>query len=163
MHQISGFDKVYITSLFLDHPEKVKSISRVIGVQSLGICLPYQCVNGQYFLWDYRSKRLSDIPLKNTLKLAIDSGAGEILLYDVQSDGSLEGLNLSIYDELDLELCSIPILLAGGAGKQEHFSIALSQPKIQGIVAGSIFALTDSTPLTIRQHCLDSGIPMRRP
>ena len=56
---------------------------------------------------------------------------------------------------------SVPILYAGGAG--EHFSAALHQPKIQGVVAASIFALTDATPLTIRHHCIESGIPMRRP
>ena len=38
----SGFDKVYVTSAFLDNPEIVHKISDVIGVQSLGVCLPFE-------------------------------------------------------------------------------------------------------------------------
>ena len=92
-----------------------------------------------------------------------DLGAGEILLYDCDADGSLQGLDLSLYSQLSPDQISVPVLHAGGAGIQDHFSLALQHPTIHGVVAGSIFALTDSTPLTIRQHCLLSGIPMRRP
>ena len=52
----SGFDKVYITSLFLDFPDRVEAIANVIGSQSLGICLPYHNINGSDFVWDFRSK-----------------------------------------------------------------------------------------------------------
>lgn len=159
----SGFDKVYLTSFFLDRPDQIQFIADVIGSQSLGICLPYQNINGQYFVWDYRSRQVMGLGLKDAFQMAISNGAGEILFYNSQADGSLEGLDLSLYRELELEEATVPILMAGGAGRPEHFSEALLQPKIQGVVAGSIFALTESTPLTIRQHCLDVGISMRRP
>ena len=159
----SGFDKVYITSLFLDKPKELQTISQVIGAQSLGICLPYKKNKGQYYIWDYRTREITDLELGYAMRMATNCGAGEILLYSSEKDGSLEGIDLSIYSQLDLDKTSIPILLAGGTGKQEDFSQALSKPRIQGVVAGSIFALTNATPLTIRQHCLKVGIPMRRP
>jgi len=65
--------------------------------------------------------------------------------------------------DLDEHKISIPVLLAGGAGVPEHFSEALSTPVIQGVVASTIFSLTQETPSTIRAHCEQSGIPMRRP
>ena len=159
----SGFDKVFITSLFLDNPHTIKAIAHVIGSQSLGICLPYKKANGCHFVWDYRSKLLLNTPLKDALNYAISLGAGEILLYDTDNDGSLEGLDISLYRELELDGLNVPFLHAGGAGRPEHFSAALHEPNIQGVVAASIFALTDATPLTIRHHCLEAGISMRRP
>lgn len=159
----SGFDRVYLTSLFLDSPEEVLSISRVIGAQSLGVCLPFRKIDDQYFVFDYRLKACTNYNLRDAIYAAVNAGSGEILLYDIEADGSLQGLNLFVYSELELNEVSVPLLMAGGAGHSLHFTKVLSQPNISGVVAGSIFALTDATPLTIRQHCLDSGIPMRRP
>ena len=141
----------------------VHQISNVIGVQSLGICLPFRTRGDEYFVWDYRTSTSANLNLSDAIHLAIGAGSGEILLYDIDADGSLRGLNPFIHSDLSLDKFSVPILLAGGAGENVHFSSALSQSNIQGVVAGSVFALTDATPLTIRQHCLDAGILMRRP
>jgi len=159
----SGFDKVYLTSTFLDQQDKIQSISKVIGAQSLGICLPYRRSSGRYYVWDYRQSEAQNTELETAIQMACKYGAGEVLLYNSKNDGTLKGIDSSLYNELDWEKLTLPILLAGGAAKHDDFSIALSHPKIQGVVAGSIFALTDATPLTIRKHCLDAGIPMRRP
>lgn len=159
----SGFDKVFVTSLFIDNPNAVHSISNIIGSQSLGICLPICKIDCCFYVWDFRLGQPSHLPLSQALQLATSCGAGEIFLYDTVSDGSLKGLDHSLCSELLLNSSNIPILLGGGACTPHDFSTSLLHPKIQGIVAGSIFALTDSTPLTIREYCLDSGIAMRRP
>jgi len=159
----SGFDKVYVTSLLHDNPAEIEKISAVIGNQSLGLCIPYQLHNNSHFVWDYRNREFTDLSLKEALIMALNLGVGEVLLYNSEYDGSLNGLDMSITQLIkDLNL-PIPILLAGGAGSPEHFSSALLTDQIQGVVAGSIFALTQETPLTIRDHCLKLGIQMRRP
>ena len=73
--------------------------------------------------------------------MATDLGAGEILLYDCDADGSLQGLDLSLYSQLSPDQISVPVLHAGGAGIQDHFSLALQHPTIHGVVAGSILPL----------------------
>ena len=92
----SGFDKVYLTSIFLDTPGQVNDIASVIGVQSLGICLPFRRNNDQYLIWDYRSKEFTNLDLRDAVHMAVNAGAGEILLYDVDSDGSLGGLDSTL-------------------------------------------------------------------
>ena len=89
----SGFDKVYVTSA-LDKPEVVHQISNVIGVQSLGICLPFRKRGDEYFVWDYRTSTSANLNLSDAIHLAIGAGSGEILLYDIDADGSLRGLIL---------------------------------------------------------------------
>lgn len=162
----SGFDKVYMTSLFLDDPSGIQRIASLIGSQSVGICLPYrrESLGSEALVWDYRTLSLRyDKPLIDALALAIDNGAGEVLLHDVDRDGSLQGLDLSILPELEARRISIPVLIAGGAGSSSHISSALQSPVVQGVVASSIFSLTQETPGTIRSHCQACGIPMRRP
>ena len=159
----SGFDKVFVTSLLLDQPSEIEKISKIIGTQSLGVCIPYRTSDDRHYLWDYRQKSLTNTLLIDALNTALSVGAGEIVLYNTQSDGTLQGLDLSVIEILKVLDLDVPILLAGGAGSASDFSAALSTEAVQGVVAGSIFALTKDTPLTIRDHCLAHGIAMRRP
>ena len=162
----AGFDKVYLTSAFIDNASVVSAVASVIGSQSTGVCLPYRrSVSRDVPLcWDFRSDELrQDLPLLEVLRAAVASGAGEVLLYNVDRDGSLQGLDVSLLNLLEKSRISVPVLMAGGAGTSEHVSAALVSPAVQGVVAGSIFALTQETPATIRSHCESMGIAMRRP
>jgi len=162
----AGFDKIYMTAGFLDDHKSVASVSSVIGSQSVGVCLPYRRADlkSMPMIWDYRLSAIGQsTPLFDVIESAIESGAGEILLYSVDRDGSLQGLDINLAADIDNRKISIPVLLAGGAGTPEHFSEALSRRVIQGVVAGTIFSLTQETPSTIRAHCEQNGIRMRRP
>lgn len=162
----AGFDKVYITSAFLDNASAVSTVASVIGSQSTGVCLPYRrsVSSDSPLLWDFRSSELRrDLDLLEVLRTAVESGAGEMLLYNVDRDGCLQGLDISLVSMLEKSDVSVPVLMAGGAGASEHFSAVLVSPAVQGVVAGSIFALTQETPATIRSHCESMGIAMRRP
>ena len=47
----SGFDKIFITKLFYNSPQIIKKIVKLIGSQSVGICLPYLIEeNGERYL-----------------------------------------------------------------------------------------------------------------
>jgi len=162
----AGFDKIYLTSAFVDNASVVSDVAGLVGSQSTGVCLPYRrSVDSDVpLLWDFRADKLmQDQPLLDVLQAAVASGAGEVLLYNVDRDGSLQGLDVSLLSILQNRRISVPLLMAGGAGVSEHFSAALVSPAVQGVVAGSIFALTQETPATIRSHCESKGIAMRRP
>lgn len=162
----AGFDKVYITSAFFDSSSVVSAVAALIGSQSTGVCLPYRRSVGRDdpLCWDFRTNELrQDLPLIEVLQAAVASGAGEVLLYNVDLDGSLQGLDVSLLNLLEKTRVSVPVLMAGGAGASEHVSAVLASPAVQGVVAGSIFALTQETPATIRSHCESMRIAMRRP
>ena len=159
----AGFDKVYVTSAFLDDPTVVQRIADVIGSQSIGLILPYmRRDDGEARVWDYRSKSFTDSDLQMSIEASVELGVGEIILHDVSRDGSLSGFDPLIL--ADVEKCQPPIsiLLAGGAGNADHICQVLSSSLIQGIAASSIFSLTQSTPVTIRKHCASHAIQMRR-
>ena len=160
----AGFDKVYITSAFLEDNKVLSEISKFIGRQSLGVCLPYDYCDKKNtpFLWDYKNRKLTNKKIFDLLDICEKEGAGEIVLYNIRRDGGMSGLDLEIVDLLEKKEYSLPVLIAGGAGKDYHVSKVLGRDFIQGVVASSIFALTEATPKTIRSHCIDKGIEMRR-
>lgn len=159
------FDKVYITSSFLENVNVLPDIASVIGTQSLGVCLPYMCdrSTGERFVWDFKRHDLfRKYPLSYFVQKASKEGAGEILLYSVDRDGSMSGLDQDVLPMLESLSLSTPLLLGGGAGKPEDFVSVLKSDLVQGVVAGSVFSLTEETPRTLRSFCLEAGIPMRR-
>ena len=160
----SGFDKIYITNCFYNSHDCIKDIVNVIGSQSLGICLPYRrnTLDNIPILWNYKQKKFTKMSLKEAVIKAIALEVGELLLYDVDKDGSLKGMDLEIINILDDLKCNLPILLAGGLGNEMHAHEALSSYSIQGLVVGSAFSLTKTTPSTIRSFCSSKGISMRQ-
>ena len=160
----SGFDKAYVTATFLDHPENLREIADVVGMQSLGLILPYKRTTVDYsaYIWDYLTRSRTSYCLRQAVRDGILHGAGEIVLYDVVRDGSLAGFDPMIYKDLEELNPSVPILIAGGSGDPAHIAQALKCDWIQGVIAGSIFALTQETPSTIRHYCEDKGLSMRR-
>ena len=158
------FDKVFMTSAFLDNPCSLKAIASVVGQQSIGVCIPYKInqEDGIRYVWDYRNQtHITSKSFEEYIELASRS-AGEILLYSVDCDGQLSGMDLDVISLLARLNISKPFLLAGGAGAPQHFAEVLKSDLVQGVVAGSIFSLTKETPATIRSYCTQEGIPMRR-
>lgn len=158
------FDKIFLTSAFLNDFSVLSRVVSVIGSQSVGICLPYKYneFTGKRWVWDFMHKKcLTDNSIEYYIERVVDGGAGEIFLYSVDRDGQLSGLDVNVLPLLDSLKLSLPVLLGGGAGKPEHFSTVLETDLVQGVVASSIFALTKETPSTVRKFCLDCGISMR--
>ncbi|QNG27765.1 HisA/HisF-related TIM barrel protein [Synechococcus sp. HK01-R] len=159
------FDKVFVTRAFLDDDNSLPAMVSVLGTQSVGVCLPYACdrSTGERFVWDFRRQSfLRTHPLEFYIRKASCEGAGEILLYSVERDGSMKGFDEDILPVLERLRVSRPLLLGGGAGKPKDFVSVLKSDYVQGVVAASIFSLTEETPRTLRDYCLNAGIPMRR-
>ena len=157
-----GVDKVYVTSAFIDNQDSIKSIADLLGSQSIGVSLPYtRCSElNANFVWDYRSKTSTGIPLQEAIQKAVSGGAGELLLHNVDLDGSMHGMDLELLDELPCDI-RVPVLTAGGAGSPDDVSLALSKKFLSGVVVGSMFVLTEHTPASVRAHCVSKGLPMR--
>ena len=157
-----GVDKVYVTSAFIDNQDSIKSIVDLLGSQSIGVSLPYiRCSSlDESFVWDYRSKTSTELPLHKAVEKAVSGGAGELLLHNVDLDGSMQGMDLELLAELSGNI-PVPILMAGGAGNHHDISAALNNKILSGVVVGSMFAITENTPASVRSHCLAHGLPMR--
>jgi cyclase len=65
------------------------------------------------------------------------AGAGEILLNRIERDGTQEGYDLNLINNLS-QTISIPLIVCGGAGNVEHFVDAISAGA-SAVAAGSMF------------------------
>ncbi len=74
------------------------------------------------------------------LALACEAaGAGEILVHDIQREGTRSGFDVSVLANLNGQL-TIPLAALGGCGEANHIEALLAATPLSGVAAGSLFA-----------------------
>ena len=89
-----------------------------------------------------------------------DLGAGEIILSDINLDGTGEGLNLDVSKIVSNNL-EIPVIISSGCGKAEHFINGFKNTNVQGIAAGN-FSNKDQNIYQTRSQLINNNIPLRK-
>ena len=77
----------------------------------------------------------------------------------IDFDGKKSGLDLEMLS-LVLDITNVPVVLASGAGKVEHF-IAAFEGGADGVATGAFFAKMDQNPLQLRSRLFNAGINIR--
>ncbi len=89
----------------------------------------------------------------------VERGAGEILLTSIDADGTRDGYDLEILDEVCGRV-DVPVIASGGAGKPEHLADAL-RAGAAAVLAASIFHQGTHTVGEIKSYLAQRGFPMR--
>jgi imidazole glycerol-phosphate synthase subunit HisF len=142
-----GIEKIILNSVIIENPKLITKISDVYGSQSVVISLDYKKKiwgsNKPYF---YSGQKKKDIDLlKFTIEL-IDLGAGEIILNDIERDGTFAGYNFEIYNTM--KSMSVPIVLLGGCSGLINLKEAISNG-VKALAASSIFVYKNNNTQSI--------------
>jgi imidazole glycerol-phosphate synthase subunit HisF len=108
-----GYEKVCLNSAFVDSPGAVREIGDSIGRSSVMVEVTVSSIDGELRAIDYRNKKLITGSVDDQIKKAEDSGAGEILIKSVSSDGQLAVECLEHLFSLPSQ-SGLPMLYAGG-------------------------------------------------
>ena len=107
-----------------------------------------------------RASSNSNLGVVDWAKVAVDAGAGEILLADADNDGSGKGLNVDLARSV-AEVVDVPVIISGGCGTAQHFVEGFDLGRAEGIAAGTFFYFRDQNPMETRAHVQNAGIPIR--
>ena len=157
----SGADKVCINTNAILNPNFIYEASRIFGSQCIVVSI--QGKNIFENVWEpftESGRNRMHINLFDWVKRVQDLGAGEIILTDIERDGSKMGLNIEIGNTISLSL-DIPLILNGGCGLSNHFIEGFKKTKAQGIAAGTFFAHKDQNFFEARSQVLNSNIQLR--
>lgn len=86
-------------------------------------------------------------------------GAGEIVLQNMDRDGTLEGYNLDVIEAVSSAV-GIPVIASGGCSGYADMAEALKRGA-SGVAAGALFAFTDCTPKGAALYLHEAGFPVR--
>lgn len=131
-----GVEKIVFNNVLFEDRKFLEEFVKIFGSQSMILSLNIFFQNNNYFIYDYRTKKITNIKLNDFFRDMLSINPGEILLYSVDRDGSKTGLDFDILQSID-NTANIPIILAGGLNNYEEILKAKSM-KLDA-VAGSYF------------------------
>jgi imidazole glycerol-phosphate synthase subunit HisF len=93
----------------------------------------------KYRIYDYSSRKKIKVSISDFIKSIEDIGFGEILVSDVDRDGTFLGLDNDLINTI-VNSVDVPVVFNGGASTHMEISNTLNTiPGLSGIAAGSAF------------------------
>lgn len=134
-----GFEKVILNQILFEKPELITEISEHFGVQSVVASVDVKSDwLGRKSVFSNRARQKTGIdPLEWCQKLET-LGVGEILLTNVDKEGTWSGIDVELIQTISDSL-TIPLIAHGGVGKAEHIERAFREGNASAVAVGSFF------------------------
>ena len=136
-----GFEKVSVSCSALIRPSLVREMANRIGSQSVVVTIDVKrggLLRANHQIYSHNGKVRHDVGLIDFAKKCEDSGAGEIVVNSINSDGMMTGLDLECVEILR-KVISIPLSIVGGVGSLDHIKEAVDRFGPIGVGVGSLF------------------------
>lgn len=131
----SGADKILINSAIHEDPNLVRELASRFGQQAVVGSLDIRTEQEKHSVWT--NKASTPVSIENLTELLLDEQIGELYVNSVNKDGTGQGMNPRIVGLIPTEL-SVPVILAGGAGKPAHLAEAISMPRINAVATANL-------------------------
>jgi cyclase len=134
----AGADKVSLNSSVVKNPQLIADISKRFGNQCVVVAVDSKQTENGDFVFVNGGKIKTRLQTLEWIKQAEELGAGEILLTSMDFDGTKQGFDIRLLKQVS-EICNLPLIASGGAGKIEDFNEVFTQTNATGALAASIF------------------------
>lgn len=135
----SGVEKVIINSAIITNPTLLQEASKSFGAQSIVASIDVKKVLfGDYTAFSHSGTKKIKMKLLDYCKYVEELGAGEIMLYSIERDGSYKGFDTKLIQMVS-KAVSIPVVAAGGARNITDFKFAINEGHASAVSAGSMF------------------------
>jgi cyclase len=120
-----GIEKIAINSELYENPEFVRSaVARFGSSTIIGVIDIKRDFFGKELCYINNGKTKTKYTLEKSIRLMNDLGVGEILVNDIDRDGTFLGLNLNLIEVLNSQSNS-PYIIAGGAKDYDDINNAI--------------------------------------
>ena len=157
----AGADKVSVNSGAIRDPELIGKAAKKYGDQCVVLSMDVKRVEGKYHLFAKGGREDTGIDALSWAVRGQNSGAGEIVLNSIDTDGVKNGFDLEMLSDL-AELVTIPIIASGGAGKMADFAELFEKiPGVDAGLAASIFHFKEVEIRDLKKYLRENGVNVR--
>jgi cyclase len=135
-----GAEKIVLNSAALEGNGFVETVAAEFGSQSVVVAIDIKrTMFGGARVFNARLQKLTNLDPAEHAQRMVTKGAGEILINDVNRDGTLTGYDLGLIANV-AKAVSVPVTACGGAGDLQDFRRAIDAGAA-AVAAGSLFVL----------------------
>ena len=156
-----GADKVSVNSGAIKTPSLIEDAARLYGNQCVVLSMDVKRVDGVFRIFSHGGRIDTGIDALEWAKRGEESGAGEIVVNSIDTDGVKRGFDLEMLEKI-CQTVNIPVIASGGAGKKEDFYELFD--KVKGVDAGlaaSIFHFREVLIPDLKRYLVSKNIEMR--
>lgn len=156
----AGADKVSVNSGAIRNPKLIAEAAKKYGDQCVVLSMDVKRVDGVYRVFAKGGRENTGIDALDWAVMGANSGAGEIVLNSIDTDGVKHGFDLEMLEAVAARV-NIPIIASGGAGCMEDFKTLFALDGVDAGLAASIFHFHEVEIRDLKRYLRDNGIPMR--
>jgi imidazole glycerol-phosphate synthase subunit HisF len=154
-----GADKIVVNSAFYNDSSILTSLSSQYGRQAIVFSLDAKTCSDGTLAVSHCGKLIEPRKAVDVALSATEHGAGEIIINNVDRDGTLGGYDLDLIHSITSAV-DVPVIAAGGCGSAQD-CIAAIKAGASAVAAGSIFFWVGESIISLKQQIAEAGISVR--
>ena len=156
-----GADKVSVNSGAIRNPSLIYEAAKRYGDQCVVLSVDIKRVDGVFRVFSKGGRENTGMEALEWIRRGVESGAGEIVVNSIDTDGVKQGFDLPMLDAV-CNVVSVPVIASGGAGKIDDFVKLFKEiPGVDAGLAASIFHFKEVAIPDLKKVLAEQGIPMR--
>ncbi len=156
-----GADKVSVNSGAIRNPALVEEAAKLYGDQCVVLSVDIKRVGKEFRVFAKGGREDTGLEAIEWIKRCVGSGAGEIVVNSIDTDGVKQGFDLEMLSAV-CDAVNVPVIASGGAGCSADFiKLFNALPKVDAGLAASIFHFGEVKIADLKKEMLAAGIPAR--
>ncbi len=157
-----GADKVSVNSGAIRNPSLIPEAAKLYGDQCVVISADVKRVDGVFRVFAKGGRENTGLEAVEWIKRCVGSGAGEVVLNSIDTDGVKGGFDLEMLEAVS-NAVNVPVIASGGAGCIDDFvKLFKTLPKVDAGLAASIFHFGEVKISDLKEKLAAEGIEVRR-
>lgn len=156
-----GADKVSVNSGAIRDPSLIAQAARRYGNQCVVLSVDAKRVDGKFRVFSKGGREDTGLDAIHWIQAGVASGAGEIVLNSIDTDGVKGGFDLEMLSAV-CQVVDVPVIASGGAGcAQDFVTLFQTLPQVDAGLAASIFHFGQVPIPELKGELAKKGIPVR--
>jgi len=155
----AGADKIVINTIAIEYPEIIVQASAVLGSQAVVVAVDVRREGDHWVVYSQKGRKRTPYDIITWCKTAEQKGAGELLVQDIDNDGSGEGYNEELIRQT-AQSVHIPVIAASGVGTWNHYVKGI-HAGASAVSAANIWHFKDMADTMAKRSLQRAGVDIR--
>lgn len=155
-----GADKVSVNSGAIAQPGLIAAAAKKYGDQCVVLSMDVKRISGKFKVFSHGGRIETPLEMQQWARFARDSGAGEIVVNSIDTDGVRGGFDIEMLKAVCSEV-SIPVVASGGAGGIDDFIELFRRVNVDAGLGASIFHYGETDIRKLKIALKEAGVEVR--
>lgn len=156
----SGADKVVVNTPLYENKSFIGELASEFGQQCVVASMDIKrTADGSCQVWVESGSRCLEGAATHWIEQVTNNAVGEIYLNSIDRDGTGQGYDLKLLDQLPLVMPK-PVIMAGGAGNATHLAEGLADPRVDAVATAHLFNFVGDGLKQARQSLIAGGFEL---